>query len=108
MGSVDQEEFADSLPMMWLQSKAEAKGQKLTFVLAEVDWFKAHPEKNWFPDPLGVWRTDFESQSEMCFIPAQRIQRQCLTVQCKVKINYIWKRKGCCHHSIDWKIYLMN
>ena len=64
------------------------KRQKLTFLLAEVDWFKAHPERNWFPDPLGVWCTDFESHSEMSFIPAQRIQSQCLTVQYKVKFNY--------------------
>ena len=64
------------------------KRQKLTFLLAEVDWFKAHPERNSFPDPLGVWCTDFESHSEMSFIPAQRIQSQCLTVQYKVKFNY--------------------
>ena len=68
--------------------QGQGKRQKLTFVLAEVDWFKAHPERNWFPDPLEVWCTDFESHSEMSFIPAQRIHSQCLTVQYKVKFNY--------------------
>ena len=84
-----------------------SKRQKLTFVLAEVDWFKAHPERNWFPDSLKVWCTDFESHSaEMSFIPAQRIHSQCLTVQYEVKFDY--GGNGCYYHSIAWKIYLMN
>lgn len=32
--------------------QGRGKRQKLTFVLAEVDWLKTHPERNWFPDPL--------------------------------------------------------
>ena len=68
--------------------KARPRQKAEAFLLAEVDWFKAHPERNWFPDPLGVWCTDFESHSKMSLIPAQRIQSQCLTVQYKVKFNY--------------------
>ena len=30
------------------------KRKKLTFVLTKLDWFKAHPERNWFQDPLEV------------------------------------------------------
>ena len=41
-----------------------------------------------FPDTLEVWCTDFESHSEMSFIPAQRIHSQCLTVQYKSKFDY--------------------
>jgi len=35
--------------------QGSCKRRKLTFVLAEVDWFKRHPEKHWYPDPLEVW-----------------------------------------------------
>ena len=48
--------------------QARGKREKLTFLLAEVDWFEAHPERNWFLDPLGLWCTDFESHSETSFI----------------------------------------
>ena len=64
------------------------KTQKLTFVLDELDWFKRHPEKHWYSDPLQVWCTDYESHSEMSFIPVLRIHSQCLTVKKKVKFGY--------------------
>ena len=64
------------------------KRRKLTFVLAEVEWFKAHPERHWFPDPLEVWCTDFESPSKFSFIPVLKFHSQCLTVQYKLKFNY--------------------
>lgn len=66
-----------------------SKRRKVTYVLAEVDWFKKHPKSNWYPDPLEVWWcTDFEDYSEMSFIPVIRIHSQCLTVQGKVKFGY--------------------
>lgn len=68
--------------------QGSCKRRKLTFVLAEVDWFKSHPEKHWYPDPLEVWCSDYESHSEMSFIPVLRILSQCLTVQYKVKFGY--------------------
>lgn len=66
----------------------QGKRQKLSFVLAEVEWFKNHPKRNWFPAPLEVWCNDFENHSEMSFIPVHKIQRQCLTVQYKVNLDY--------------------
>ena len=68
--------------------QGSCKRRRLTFVLAEVDWFKSHPEKHWYPDPLEVWCSDYESHSEMSFIPVLRILSQCLTVQYKVKFGY--------------------
>ena len=65
-----------------------SKRRKITYVLAEVDWFKKHPKRNWYPDPLEVWCTDFEDYSEMSFIPVIRIHSQCLTVEGKVKFGY--------------------
>ena len=64
------------------------KRRKVTYILAEVGWFKKHPEKDWYPDPLEVWCTDFEDYSEMSFIPVMRIHSQCLTAQGKVKFGY--------------------
>lgn len=64
------------------------KRQKLTYVLAEVDWFKAHPERHWFADPLEAWCTQFESSSQYSFIPILKVHSRCLTIHHKVKFNY--------------------
>lgn len=68
----------------------QGKRKKLTYryVLAEVDWFKAHPERQWFADPLEVWCTQFENSSQYSFIPILKVHSQCLTIHYKVKCNY--------------------
>ena len=65
--------------------QGQGKRRKLTFVRAEVGWFRSHPEKHWYPEPLEVWCSDF---SQVSFIRVQRIHSQCLTVQYRVKFRY--------------------
>lgn len=52
MGSVDEEEFADSLPMMWLQSKPEARGRSFLFCLLRLIGSRPIPKGTGFRTPL--------------------------------------------------------
>lgn len=61
--------------------------QKVTHVLAYVEWYTSYLGTNIYSDPVEIWGNLFEPYSKFSFMPVGRIQQKCIAVKGKVKSN---------------------
>lgn len=47
-------------------------------LLAFIDWYKIHPEKNYYLPPTTIWYPEFEPLSAASFMPIKRIACRCM------------------------------
>lgn len=64
------------------------KRKKVPHLIAEVEWFKKHPEVNFYPKPFEIWSTEKEGVSDISFILVCRILQKCIVVNYKVRFSY--------------------
>lgn len=50
-------------------------------LLAYVEWYKPHPEKNYIATPVTLWWPDYEPVCAASFIPICRIASRCAQAQ---------------------------
>jgi len=71
-----------------LIKEENGKRKKVSHVIAEVGWFKKHPEINFYPKPFEVWSTQKEGYSDLSYIPVKRFLQKCIIVNYKVRFSY--------------------
>lgn len=50
-------------------------------LLAYIEWYKQHPEKNFLPSPVTLWYPDLEPIGAASFMPINRIACRCAQSQ---------------------------
>lgn len=65
--------------------KSNGKVQKITHILADVQWFAKYHRDNFYAHPVEVWSRDFEQYSSFSFMPVSRIQEKCIVVEATFK-----------------------
>lgn len=63
----------------------DGKRKTLSHALAEVKFFKEHPQKTWYPDPIEVWCND---EVYAPYISVENIVGQIFLVKYKVKFRH--------------------
>ena len=53
----------------------------ITFLLAFVQWYQQHPEKNYLLSPVTLWFPDFVPICSASFLPVRRIACRCMQVE---------------------------
>ena len=53
-------------------------------LVAYVQWYEHHPEKNHFHQPVTVWRPEFEPLAASSFMPIRRVLCRCAEVQTRM------------------------
>jgi len=61
--------------------KQNGKSQKITHVLADVEWYAKYHGTNIYSSPLEMWSSKFEDYSSFCYMPVCRIQQKCVAVE---------------------------
>ena len=54
-------------------------------LLAYVDWYLHHPEKNYYHTPISVWYNECEPLSLASFMPIGRVKCRCAQYQGKLE-----------------------
>lgn len=64
------------------------KSQKITHILALVEWFARHPQCNRYSKPVEVWASYFESiiPEHAFYVPEGRFQSSCVSVKYQVPL----------------------
>ncbi len=64
------------------------KSQKITHLLALVEWYARHPQCNRYSKPVQVWANHFESitPEHAFFVPVGRFQSNCVSVKYHVPL----------------------
>jgi len=65
--------------------KQNGKSQKITHVLADVEWYAKYHGTNICSSPLEMWSSKFEVYSSFCYMPVCRIQQKCVAVEASFK-----------------------
>lgn len=61
--------------------------QKVTHVLAKVDWYSTYSGSNIYSHPVETWSTVYEPYSKFSFMPVGRFQQKCVVVRGTVKAS---------------------
>lgn len=58
------------------------KSQRITHILALVEWYARHPQHNRYSKPVEVWANHYESviPNHAYYVPVGRFQRNCVSV----------------------------
>lgn len=64
------------------------KSQKITHLLALVEWYARHPQSNRYSKPVEVWANHYESiiPEHAFFVPVGRFQSNCVSVKYHVPL----------------------
>lgn len=76
--------------------KENGKSERITHILAKVEWFVKHPLCTArYSSPLQIWCNDFESSlpPHANFMPVVRIQESCVSVKTVIMVSSTQKEK---------------
>jgi len=62
------------------------KKKKLTHHIAHISWYKKHPNKDFYGEPVTLWEPNVEACSCATYMPLQRIKSLCVVTRRGVKI----------------------
>ena len=64
------------------------KSQRVTHLLALVEWYARHSQRNRYSKPVEVWANYFESiiPEHAYYVPVGRFQSNCVSVEYKVPL----------------------
>lgn len=71
------------------------KSQRVTYILAFVEWYARHPQCNRYSKPVEVWANYFESlvPEHAPYVPVGRFQSNCVSVKYQVPLlNYQYEK----------------
>ena len=64
------------------------KSQKITYLIALVEWYARHPQCNRYSKPVEVWANHFESiiPEHAFYVPVGRFESNCVSVKYHVPV----------------------
>ena len=71
------------------------KSQRVTHLLALVEWYASHPQRNRYSKPVEVWANYFESiiPEHAYYVPVGRFQSNCVSVKYQVPLLHHQQEK---------------
>ena len=70
------------------QGTSENISTPVDHVLAVVDWYESHPQRDYFGDSIIVASTISHQLTRASFIPVSRIIARCAYIETSYKFNY--------------------